>query len=249
MNLALYGPGGRWAMTERGAGDLVREGDAMAIGPSAMRWVGETLRVDLDEWCVPLPRRLRGRLTVHPCMAPAASIALDAAQRHAWQPIAARARIEVQFDTPALRWSGEAYLDSNRGSVPLEHDFADWTWSRAPIGTDACAALYDVRRRDGSELSLALRFGADGHAEPFAPPRPAPLPRTRWALPRATRSDAAARVLQTVEDAPFYARSIVAARWLGQDVRAFHESLSLDRFDTPWMRLMLPFRMPRRARR
>jgi hypothetical protein len=28
-------------------------------------------------------------------------------------------------------------------------------------------------------------------------------------------------------------------------VTAMHENLSLDRFDTPWMRLMLPFKAPR----
>ena len=34
----------------------------------------------------------------------------------------------------------------------------------------------------------------------------------------------------------------------GQTVRAVHESLSLDRFDTRWVQLMLPFRL-RRGRR
>jgi carotenoid 1,2-hydratase len=50
-----------------------------------------------------------------------------------------------------------------------------------------------------------------------------------------------------LEDAPFYARSVVAARLFGEPVLSFHESLALDRFANPWVRLMLPFRVPRRA--
>lgn len=63
------------------------------------------------------------------------------------------------------------------------------------------------------------------------------------------RSDAGhpARVLRTLEDGPFYARSLVGATWLGEPVQALHESLSLRRFSAPWVQAMLPFRMPRRG--
>ncbi len=54
--------------------------------------------------------------------------------------------------------------------------------------------------------------------------------------------------MRTLEDAPFYARSLVRPALLGERVAAVHESLSLDRFRTGWVQMLLPFRMPRRSR-
>jgi carotenoid 1,2-hydratase len=73
------------------------------------------------------------------------------------------------------------------------------------------------------------------------------LPGTLWRVARRTRADAgfSPRVLQTLEDAPFYARSKIATRINGAEMEAIHESLSLDRFAQPWVRALLPFRMPR----
>ena len=48
----------------------------------------------------------------------------------------------------------------------------------------------------------------------------------------------------TLEDTPFYARSVLVN---GSDL-TMHESLSLDRFRSPWVQVMLPFRMPRTLR-
>ena len=56
-----------------------------------------------------------------------------------------------------------------------------------------------------------------------------------------------AHVRRTLEDTPFYARSVVSARFADASHDWVHESLSLDRFANPLVRLMLPFRMPRRA--
>jgi carotenoid 1,2-hydratase len=53
--------------------------------------------------------------------------------------------------------------------------------------------------------------------------------------------------LQTLEDGPFYVRSLLRSQVLGQSVLAMHESLSLQRFSAGWVQMMLPFRMPRRA--
>mgnify|MGYP001039074853 FL=1 len=65
-------------------------------------------------------------------------------------------------------------------------------------------------------------------------------------MPRETRSDGGrSRVLATYEDTPFYARSLLASTLGGEPVRAVHESLSLDRFRNPMVRLMLPLRIPR----
>ena len=62
------------------------------------------------------------------------------------------------------------------------------------------------------------------------------------------RSEDAPHVLKTLEDAPFYARSVISARLLDEPVTLMHESLSLDRFRKPIVQAMLPFRMPRTRR-
>jgi carotenoid 1,2-hydratase len=39
---------------------------------------------------------------------------------------------------------------------------------------------------------------------------------------------------------------VIETRLLGRQAVAMHESLSVDRFDTAWVRALLPWRMPRR---
>jgi carotenoid 1,2-hydratase len=90
-----------------------------------------------------------------------------------------------------------------------------------------------------------LAVGADGGLTPFAAPAPYALPKTAWRLPRTTRSDAAARVETTLEDTPFYARSVISTVLGGEPATGVHESLSLSRFTNPVVQMMLPFRMPR----
>ena len=82
----------------------------------------------------------------------------------------------------------------------------------------------------------------------FEPPPLHTLKRTGWRVGRKARSEDTAIVSRTLEDAPFYARSVVAARLLGEPVMLMHESLSLDRFKMPIVQAMLPFRMPRARR-
>ena len=78
--------------------------------------------------------------------------------------------------------------------------------------------------------------------------RPLALPRTRWRLARTTRADEGrASAVRSFEDTPFYSRGLVAHTLFGEHVESMHESLSLDRFANPLVRLMLPFRMPRRV--
>ncbi len=83
-----------------------------------------------------------------------------------------------------------------------------------------------------------------GGVADFTPPPAVSLAPTMWRVPRQI-SAASPSVIQTLEDTPFYARSIIAADLGGQRVNAMHESLSMDRFSTPWVQAMLPFRMPR----
>ncbi|HEV7234358.1 MAG TPA: hypothetical protein VGN36_08930 [Sphingorhabdus sp.] len=249
LNIALYGRGARWVMTERGAGDTAQERDALSIGPSAMRWNKDRLIIDIEErdirLGIPWRRRVKGRIILHPEMLNPRSFKLDPAGRHHWQAIAPRARIEVRMDAPDLGWNGSAYLDNNWGDEPLEAGFQSWHWSRAHVGKEV-AVIYEGKRRDGSHFGSALRFDASGSPQEVELPLVAPLPRTWWAMERQTRADrGCASVVRTWEDSPFYARSTVASRLWGQPVVAVQESISLDRLVNPVVQAMLPYKMPR----
>lgn len=246
MNVVLYGAKNRFAMTERGTASLSRSADHIAIGPSAMHWDGTGLTIRIDERGAPLPRRLRGTIRLVPDGFTAGPFHLDRAGRHRWWPMAPSSRVEVTFDQPGLDWTGSGYFDTNDGDEPLEAAFTHWTWCRADL-PDGAAILYDVHHRGGGGQNLSLRFARDGSRREIRPPPAAVLPPTAlWRMARETRSDdGRARVLATYEDTPFYARSLLAATLAGEPVRAMHESLSLDRFRNPLVRLMLPFRMPR----
>ena len=107
--------------------------------------------------------------------------------------------------------------------------------------------LYDVTAREGGDLGLALRFDGKGGIETFDPPPRSALPGTFWRIARHARSaDAKPHLIKTLEDTPFYARSLVGATIGGEPIVLVHESLSLDRVKNPIVRAMLPFRMPRR---
>lgn len=252
LNVALYGPrGARWTMTERGRSAVGRGPDHLAVGASAMHWDRDRLVIDVEEQAIwlglPFHPPVRGRIVVEPEMWCGQRFSLDPAGRHQWRSIAPRARIRVAMERPELSWEGSGYLDGNRGSEALEEGFADWQWSRAHLGNEA-AVLYEGVRRDGSFFASALRFDASGRASEEALPLGAPLPATRWLMGRRTRAERGqARVVKTWEDSPFYARSAVASRLFGQDVLAVHESLSLDRFRSPVVQWMLPYKMPRRV--
>ena len=251
LNVALYGPRARWAMTERPRGAVVREPETLAIGPSRVAWTGDALEILIDERDkrvgVPWRRPVRGRVTVHPQMLNGESFALDPDGRHMWHCLAPRARIDVEMEHPALRWSGHGYLDSNRGSESLEQGFRRWHWSRAHHGRGAVVS-YEGTRRDGSRFASALRFDAAGVPREAELPLVAPLPDTLWQMERKTRADRGhASVIKTWEDAPFYARSTLASRLYGEPVVAVQESLDLDRFASPIVQFMLPYRMPRSA--
>ncbi len=242
LNVALYGKGKRWAMTERGAGAVKRGEDFLDIGPSALSWDGARLTVRIDEIAVPVPRRVRGIVRLYPSALETRTLALDAAGRHRWRPIAPCARVEVTLERPGVSWSGPAYFDSNSGDRPLETDFKRWDWCRArvPGGT---AILYEVIRRDGP-MTLAMRYDDAGGVQDLVAPQAVKLPGTKWGVPR-QMSAQTPTVVQTLEDTPFYARSLLSAQMLGGTVTAMHESLSMERFAAPWVQAMLPFRMPR----
>ncbi|MBX9931881.1 MAG: carotenoid 1,2-hydratase [Methylobacterium sp.] len=247
VNVVLYGDrSNAFCMTERGERSLSRDARTIQIGPSGLEWDGTSLTIRLDEVTAPIPSRVRGTVRVHPPGITQAPQTLDARGRHRWWPMAPASPVEVNLTEPGVSWSGTAYFDTNHGDEPLEDGFSRWTWCRADLKPGA-AILYDVVRRDGSTQDLTLRFDADGSAREIEPPSPAGLPKTGfWRMPRSTRSDdGRAEVVRTFEDTPFYARSLLASTLCGKAVKPVHESLSLDRFMNPLVRLMLPFRMPR----
>lgn len=247
INVALYGQAaGRWTMTERARHAVERTASSLRIGPSFLVWRGGALVVSIDEMAFPLPRRVRGTIRLTPSALPATSFHFDGGGGHVWHPIAPKAHIEVDLLHPALRWSGSAYLDANCGQEPLEDGFRHWSWARAHRAEDS-VILYDARRRDGSLANLALRFASSGVIEGLPPLPTASLSNTGWRLGRTMRADSGSEVVlrSTLEDTPFYARSLLGVSLYGESALAFHECLSLDRFRSKLVRAMLPFRMPR----
>jgi carotenoid 1,2-hydratase len=232
-------------MTERGEHALRRAANELAIGPSALHWDGDVLTVRIDERTVPFAGRLRGTVRVRPVAFTRQTFTLDQAGLHRWSPLAPCAQVDVTLEYPKLNWSGAGYLDCNEGDAPLEDSFANWHWSRAAVGSDT-VVLYDIVPRVGDATCLALRIDAKGDIALFEPPPPVLLRCSRWGIARATRAHAdGARVRKTLEDTPFYTRSVLDTHLFGQHVTAMHESLSLQRFRTLWVQAMLPFRMPR----
>jgi carotenoid 1,2-hydratase len=233
-------------MTERGRASVQRTATSLAIGPSALKSIGEELVIDVAEWAVPIPRRIRGRIRVRPVVELNRAFELEPGRRHHWTPVWPAARVELHMDNPSLRWSGSGYLDHNRGSEPLGARFHSWSWSRALTSTGPIV-LYDTRLMNGQEHSLALHFPRDGEINELSAPPCVALPKSRWGMARPTRSEnAQAEIVNVWEDTPFYTRSQVATHLVGARVDAVHESLSLQRFISPWVQWMLPFRMPRK---
>ena len=250
LNVALYGDAGRrWTMTERGRGQVRRSAHEFVIGPSRVRWDGQAMVFDIDEIGAPLPRRVLGQVRVVPQGLCRFSTGLDAAARHRWGPIAPCARVEVDLQQPRTRWQGHAYLDSNEGDEPVERAFREWDWSRTVMADGSTAVIYDVKPLLGADRVIAQRFTPHGGSAAFEPPPRQSLPRSKWWLPRTMRTEPGipARVLQTLEDTPFYVRSLLGSGLLGEQVTSVHETLHVPRLVSLPVRLMLPWRMPRRA--
>lgn len=266
INLSLYrrAPGQAqyrrlWCMTERGAAALSRSHERLQIGRSRLQWRGGGLQIDIDEWAVPWPQRLRGRIELWPQALPGRDFALDAQGHHRWQPIAPLARVQVDLQQPRQAWQGSAYLDHNRGSRPLARDFSRWQWARGQAagatagGTAGLARIAYVAQPRLQGLPLpALHLQLDNQGQLHALPAPLlqPLPASGWGLDRQSLelagppgSTQPPRVA-TLESGPFYVRSLLQHR---DGSALVHESLSLDRFDRRWVQSLLPFRMPRRG--
>ena len=252
LNVAIYKPrdlrnpcGNRWSMTERRQKHLARSQNWLQIGPSELQWQDDSLIININEFTFPIPGRIKGLIRVRPEFLCDRVFALDGARNHQWWPIAPRARIVVEIDSLSVRWSGSGYIDQNFGSEPLEDGFESWHWSRALVGRET-VILYDIVRRKGVQAALALRVGSTGEIGAFEPPRNVPLGRTPiWQMDRRTQADDTSKILATLEDTPFYARSHIRTKLLGVETDAMHESLALGRLRSPIIKSLLPWRMPR----
>lgn len=245
INVASYGRrANAWSMTERNAQQLTTTSDRMQVGQSYLQLSGEQLAVHIDERTMPWLRELRGTVGIRAESASGETFALDEGCHHKWQPIAPVARIEVALDRPKLAWQGDAYVDTNYGSQPLEDDFSSWHWSslRTPNGS---SIFYDALQRNGQRRCIALAVNKRNEMEAIAAPEHSSLRRSGWGIERTSLHGSQSRVIETLEDAPFYARSLIAVDEARPGAVAMHESLSLERFSRGWVRTLLPFRMPR----
>ena len=250
INVATYGKGGRFAMTDRGQSALRQSKDCLRIGPSALHWSGHRLVIDIDEVSsLPLISRMRGQITLTPSALTTVELPLTPDGAHIWRPFAPIAEISVQLEAEGWQFDGHGYFDSNFGTRPLEEDFNTWTWARYPT-PEGATCFYDAKRRDGTTLDRAITFLPDGRAQLVEGPPSTAFKRTLWALKRDTRADPGTtpRQIKPMLDAPFYSRSVVETQIDGARVQGVHEALDLRRYANPFLKPMLALRVPRRAK-
>lgn len=256
VNVALYGPqANSWSMTERGQPSLSRTPDCLEIGGSRLVYARGGLDIHFDEMALPwpgqrlLPKRIRGHIRIQPEIHNTTEHRLDPNGRHIWWPVFPGARVRVVSEhLPDGGWQGEAYHDFNAGDRPPEADFLGWDWARGRSGTGTATILYDAVLTDTTRRTLGLSYLADGRSVRFSPPHRRRLPRGFWGVQGGICCDAdgTPRQLRKFEDSPFYSRSLVETRLAGEAVTMVQETLNCRRLSNPLVRLMLPFRMPRR---
>ena len=244
MNVAVRAGGQScWALTERGEPAVGRCRDRLTIGSSTMAWEGEDLVVRIDERSAPWGSPIRGTIRLTPLATSKLVVDLDPDGLHTWAPQIPIARVEVELDEPRLRFRGTGYFDMNRGEGPLEDTFSSWSWSRVSSG-ERVALAYDVTTRDGLEHARAFTGERGGELVESRANGLIELRPTRFGLLRSARSDGSPiEVVSTIEDGPFYARSVVRTTLGGESALGMHETVSLDRFRSAWVRFLVPFRM------
>lgn len=145
--------------------------------------------------------------------------------RHALTIIAFVGSVFSAYDHRARQRGGGVA----EAEAPCRHQRRAVQPRRTPLADGGAAVVDDVRQSGGRpDRVIAARFAPDGRAEPFEAPRRASLPRSKRWVGRHVCSDAALRprLVQTLQDTPFYVRSMVETGLLGERVQAMHESLS-----------------------
>lgn len=250
INVATYGPGGRFTMTDRGQSALRQSRDELRIGPSSMRWQDGQLIIEVDEiGALPMVTPVRGCITVTPHAMTGVELPLTPDGSHVWRPFAPSCDIRVDLNGRGWQWDGHGYFDANFGTRALEQDFNTWTWGRFPLADDSAVCFYDAQRKDGSTLGVGVQINADGHAREIDPPPKARLKRSLWALARETRADTGyqPRQVQAMLDAPFYNRAAVRTQINGEETTGVYEALDLRRYGSSLLKPMIAVRVSRRA--
>jgi carotenoid 1,2-hydratase len=230
-------------MTERARADVSRDAFHFRVGPSDMLWNGDTLEIAINERCTPWPRAVRGTVKLSCEAFYDDPIMLSETGQHCWRAVAPRARIDVQFEQPRLRWSGYGYHDMNWGNAPLQDAFAAWTWQRSHLDEGAIV-FYDAILKDGVRQQFGRSY-VNGRVEHLAMPKQSTYRRGIWQMPRHIASESPPTFVMSLEDSPFYTRDHVKVMLAGKSLDTIHESLSLRRFKNPLVQRMLPYRMLR----
>ena len=97
----------------------------------------------------------------------------------------------------------------------------------------------------GAAVARSFAVDASGLEERDADElTPVPLPSTLFRLHPTVRLDAGGlHSSKTMQDAPFYTRTLVSGQARGEQVTGVHEWLDLQRFANPWVQRMIPYRM------
>jgi len=249
INVAMYGKGWRWTMTERGEESLFQTEDQLKVGPSSFTWDNGKLIIEINEISTPHLDKVIGKVTITPKLITNIEVNLTRDGSHIWRPFAPNAEINVEIEKKGWNWQGHGYFDANFGTRALEHDFSYWTWSRLPH-RDGSIAFYDAIRRNEDPLSVSIKFHSNGQVEEILAPPEARLSRSLWTVKRRTRSDSDYKPTQVKHmlDAPFYTRSAIKTKIYGEVTTGVHEALDLDRFSNPLLKPMLALRVPRTTR-
>jgi carotenoid 1,2-hydratase len=241
MNVALYNKSGQqvWALTETST--VSRSAVHLTIGKSTLALSGNTLLISIDEQAAKGSKVIRGTLEINLGERLDRSFDLNGDGKHTWTPIQPTARCKVFLQSPELNFSGAAYVDSNHGVEALEDGFTRWNWSRATSAEGVSWISYETESKN-EKRALHL-FHAEGTLERvIAPAAIQRLSKGTYGLVSTGRIDSLESV-QTLEDSPFYARSLVTGQIGSHTVTMVHEHVDLDRFAKSWVQFLIPFRM------
>lgn len=250
FHVALGGQHARFALTE--TDDVERSPMQLRVGSSALSHSDGVLTAEIDERTA-FGRRVVGRVRVELEGLIEAEVTLDVHGRHRWTPLAPAVRAEVELTTPSLRFTGHAYVDGNEGDEALESGFSQWSWARFIDSEGGACILYDTVDPSGVAAERTFRVGARGlELQASGSLQTTDLPPTLFRLSPSVRLDPGSPLQASrMQDAPFYARTLVRGQAFGRSVTGVHEWLDLGRFGNPWVQRMIPYRMrngfPRRG--